>query len=209
MTRDLDLTADMIDVRDIIARVEELRETATPWGAGFNMPGYMPDSDPGAFATWEEARDSLAEELTRTSDTAFESEEGAKLAEATDGALARLNALTEGEEFGETVGPYHYWLSRSHDVDADDVQELADLTALLADLAGTGGDEQFEGDWYPVTLIDDLYFKTYAQDLAEEIGAINADATWPNNCIDWDKAARELRMDYTCVAVAGRDYWTR
>lgn len=206
MTRELDLTADLIDVRDIIARVEELRETATPWGAGFNMPGYMPDNDPGAFATWEEARDSLAEDMERFAEEDAESAQPEEQSDDFAEAVKRLRALTPGEEFGETVGPYHYWLSRSHDVD---VQELADLTALLADLAGTGGDEQFEGDWYPITLIDQTYFKTYAQELAEEIGAINADASWPNNCIDWDKAARELRMDYTCVTVGGRDYLTR
>ena len=79
----------------------------------------------------------------------------------------------------------------------------------MDEIKGTGGDEQWEGDWYPVTLIRDSYFKTYAMDLAEDIGAINFDATWPNNCIDWDKAARELRMDYTAVTFDGVDYWTR
>lgn len=40
-------------------------------------------------------------------------------------------------------------------------------------------------------------FRDYAENLAEEIGAVNPDATWPNNCIDWERAARELAMDYT------------
>lgn len=37
----------------------------------------------------------------------------------------------------------------------------------------------------------------FAQNLAEEIGAINKDATWPNNCIDWEFAAKELMYDYS------------
>jgi len=91
----------------------------------------------------------------------------------------------------------------------DDASELVDLRALLADLEGAGGDEQWRGDWYPVTLIRDDYFRTYAQDLAEDIGAIDANAAWPARCIDWTQAARELRMDYTSVTYAGVTYWTR
>ena len=87
--------------------------------------------------------------------------------------------------------------------------ELSELRKLLADLDGAGGDEQWRGDWYPVTLIRDSYFKEYAQELAQDIGAVDANATWPNNCIDWEYAARELRHDYTGVDVAGVTYWTR
>lgn len=36
----------------------------------------------------------------------------------------------------------------------------------------------------------------FAQDFAEEIGAINYATSWPNNCIDWELAARELMHDY-------------
>jgi antirestriction protein len=36
----------------------------------------------------------------------------------------------------------------------------------------------------------------FAQELAEEIGAVNHSASWPNNCIDWERAARDLMYDY-------------
>ena len=87
--------------------------------------------------------------------------------------------------------------------------ELSDLRKLLSELEGTGGDEEWRGEWYPVTLIRDSYFKEYAQELAEDIGAVDSNATWPNNCIDWDYAARELRYDYTGIDVDGVTYWTR
>lgn len=90
-----------------------------------------------------------------------------------------------------------------------DAAELAVLSALLDELNGAGGDEQWRGDWYPVTLIRDDYFRTYAQELAEECDLIDANAAWPARCIDWTQAARELRMDYTCVTYAGVTYWTR
>jgi len=89
------------------------------------------------------------------------------------------------------------------------VREYMDLRALLMDLEGNGGDHQWRGDWYPATLIRDSYFRDYAQELAEDIGAINRDASWPNNCIDWDRATRELQMDYSDVEIYGVTYWYR
>jgi len=36
----------------------------------------------------------------------------------------------------------------------------------------------------------------FAMEIAEETGAIQEEATWPNNCIDWEYAAKELMYDY-------------
>jgi len=91
----------------------------------------------------------------------------------------------------------------------DDVAELKSLEALMKDLEGMGGDEKWEGVWYPVTLIRDSYFRDYAEELAADIGMIAVDVSWPNNCIDWDRAARELRMDYSSVEFDNVTYWTR
>jgi len=66
------------------------------------------------------------------------------------------------------------------------------------------------GDWdFGTTLIRDSYFEQYAQELAEDIGAIDRNANWPLNNIDWDTAADELKIDYTCVNFDGEDYWLR
>ena len=105
------------------------------------------------------------------------------------------------------------YLADADDVDTDaeseDQQELASLTALLEECRGNGGDEQWRGDWYPLTLIRDSYFTDYAQELAEDIGAIDPNATWPLNCIDWEQAASELQTDYTSVDFDGTTYWYR
>lgn len=93
--------------------------------------------------------------------------------------------------------------------DADEQDRANELATLLADLRGYGGDHQWEGAWYPVTLIRDSYFITYAQELADEIGAINSEMRWPATCIDWDQAARELQIDYTSVEYNGTIYWYR
>ena len=36
----------------------------------------------------------------------------------------------------------------------------------------------------------------FAQEQAESCGLIDNTATWPNNCIDWEQAGRELMYDY-------------
>lgn len=118
--------------------------------------------------------------------------------------IARVEELEDRIESGPTAED----LAEDYPVTWH-IEELASLRALLDELKGYGGDHEWNGDWYPVTLIRDSYFKEYAQDLADDIGAINADATWPNNCIDWDRAARELRMDYTSAEFEGVTYWFR
>ena len=94
-------------------------------------------------------------------------------------------------------------------VSDDDAAEFDALSALLDDLKGNGGDEEWRGDWYPLTLIRDDYFEDYARELAEDCGLIPDDAKWPATCIDWEQAARELRMDYTSTTWGGVVYWYR
>lgn len=82
----------------------------------------------------------------------------------------------------------------------EDARELAILEDFLSDLKGYGGDEQWEGDWYPVTLVNSDHFTEYAQELAEEIAEPGMrDAAWPYRHIDWEAAANELQQDYSTV----------
>lgn len=87
----------------------------------------------------------------------------------------------------------------------DEYEELATLRALVEEIDQNAGDSARDG----VGLIRDSYFETYARELADDIGAINGDAGWPNNCIDWGRAADELRMDYSSVEFDGITYWVR
>ncbi len=65
-------------------------------------------------------------------------------------------------------------------------------------------------DWdHGETLIRDSYFVEYAEQLADDIGAINRNATWPLTCIDWEQAANELKVDYTSAEFDGVEYWFR
>lgn len=77
-------------------------------------------------------------------------------------------------------------------LDEDENDELTRIQTFLDDVRGNGGDHQWKGEWYPCGFVAEYYFKEYAMDLAEDIGAINHEASWPNTCIDWNQAVREL-----------------
>jgi hypothetical protein len=90
------------------------------------------------------------------------------------------------------------------------VDEMRTLRELMSDVEGMGGDEQWRGAWYPITFVRDSYWMDYAQELAEDIGAIpDANAAWPLYAIDWELAARDLQMDYSSVELDGVTFWTR
>ena len=90
----------------------------------------------------------------------------------------------------------------------DEWEEMGVLGTLLEELAGNGGDEQWRGDWYPVTLIRESHFVDYVQELLEDCGDI------PKNLphyvhIDWERTARDIRTDYSGAEFHGVTYWYR
>ena len=82
--------------------------------------------------------------------------------------------------------------------------ELRDLLELRDEAV------QYSADWaYGETLIRGTYFEEYAQQLAEDIGAIGSDLPWPACHIDWEAAADALKVDYTTVEYDGVEYYIR
>lgn len=83
----------------------------------------------------------------------------------------------------------------------------------LEDLARQG--ESNAEDWYHgSTFIRYDYFTEYAKDLAmdtasdpEHLRMMNDE--WPFNCIDWEKAADDLLVDYSEVTFDGVTYYIR
>ena len=120
--------------------------------------------------------------------------------------IARVLELRdERDEYNEKMGSPDAW----DGVPDGEPEELAMLEGILSELAGYGGDEEFEGAWYPLELVADSYFQEYAQNLAEDCGMVDTNARWPMNCIDWEQAARELQMDYSSIEIRGFTYWYR
>lgn len=103
------------------------------------------------------------------------------------------------------AGPVDLGSDEDNETDQDSLfHELATLEALAAQ------GEAYAPDWeYGTGLIRDSYFETYAQELADDIGAVNKDYGWPFTCIDWAQAARDLQQDYTSIDFDGVTYWVR
>lgn len=104
--------------------------------------------------------------------------------------------VMDHEGFPEGVGEfspmqaqeYAEWMSKLDESDHE---------AFLAYVNHVG-----DFDWQSVEKFQEAYQGVYTSDedfameMAESIGAIDPDATWPNNYIDWERAARDLMMDY-------------
>lgn len=131
----------------------------------------------------------------------------------TDRAESEPAYLTERDEDGNLTGisldfennpQQGTWEAEN----PDEAEELKQLENLLSQCQGYGGDHQWEGNRYPQTLIADDYFPDYAQEFAEDIGAVSRDnAGWI--VIDWKATAEGLKRDYSSVDYDGSTYWYR
>lgn len=84
-------------------------------------------------------------------------------------------------------------------------EELTKLRAL-ADEGANSADDWTGG----AALIRGSYFEDYARQYAGDLyGEKIEDATWPFDCIDWEKAASDLQVDYSSVTFDGEEYWIR
>lgn len=61
--------------------------------------------------------------------------------------------------------------------------------ALNLGITASDIDEAYQGSYK-----DD---EDFARETADQLGAIDKNASWPMNCIDWEYAAKELMYDYS------------
>lgn len=88
------------------------------------------------------------------------------------------------------------------DLDEDEAELFKVLNEIKAECESSG--------WkHGIGFIRETYFKDYAQDLAEDIGAIPKDVSWPCSCIDWEQASDELKQDYTASELGSVTFYWR
>ena len=125
-------------------RLEELQGLAnTPrFVAGWNMPGYMPESDPASFGDVSDACEYIADEMESEADQIepdAENPEGSDFEQIAQDRVT-ASALREaaetvrsiGAECGATVGQYHYWITQEGtmlDAEPGLREEFEELTA--------------------------------------------------------------------------------
>ena len=85
------------------------------------------------------------------------------------------------------------------------VAEYAHLEAILEDLKGNGGDHQWNGDWYPATLISESYFNEYMDDMVADCYGLPELPSFMTITLDY----HALLMDYTSIELNGITYYYR
>lgn len=95
------------------------------------------------------------------------------------------------------------------DCDLEDF-DLDEYTTELELLEGIRGNFSGDSEWgCGITFIRETYFEDYALELAEDIGAISRNESWPLNHIDWVSAANELKIYYSELDIDGITYYYR
>lgn len=107
-----------------------------------------------------------------------------------------IDAVTKDQS---AANAHEYW---------DEANEYQVINHLLDSVRGRGGDEQWRGGWYPVTLIADEYFTEYAIDMLKDCGELPANI--PHYIvIDEEATTENIQQDYSTVEIEGFIYWYR
>jgi hypothetical protein len=146
----------------------------------------------------------LSDRVTPYADI-IDSRDVIKLIEELEGEIKALN-----EERSELTFNEDEMSGYDNDRVAEIDDELKELQGQLEPLFSLAEEGRGSSDWsYGETLIADSYFKEYAEQLAEDLGYTNKDVQWPYTCIDWDRAADDLKMDYFSVNFGDETFWIR
>ena len=89
---------------------------------------------------------------------------------------------------------------------SDNAEEFTAIKKILEELCGNGGDEQWRGDWYPVTLIKDSHFNDSMDELVADCYEVPKDLpSFMTITIDYDM----LQLDYCSIEIGTETYWYR
>lgn len=183
--------AETIDVRELADELDELREQGTCSECEALVYAGETCKCGGDDRPWTVG-------ISWTCHTLFETEDEDEAREF----LNNLPDVETGRYYIEQVGAEegdYAW-------DREDDEKLADLEQLQSELSG---DLRYHGDNLEPTMIREDTFEEYAQELAEDVGAIGADLQWPLMHIDWEAAADALKIDYTSVEYDGHTWLIR
>lgn len=117
-------------------RLEELRSSSR-FVAGWNMPAYMPDSEPASFDNFDDAKRYIIDELRYAADLDDNEDVATELCHAAE------EVNLESSDFGITVAGYHFWVTQDGNMlEPDDAEELAALEEAAGDCANTDDAQQ-------------------------------------------------------------------
>lgn len=154
------------------------------------------------FDELSDERESLVNAIEEKEEALKEMHEQDSAEETDEDEEAEKNE--QAEKLNEELEEAKIALLAFDEGDTDEGEEYRALKSLVDQCEGYG-------DWqHGETLIRDDYFTEYAEVLASDIGDYNPrNVRWPYTCIDWEKAADELKQDYSQVDFDGTTYWMR
>ena len=192
MPRSTEITShdDVIDSRNVLDRIDELAEREAPrWEAnalGVHVATY------NGYELIVSMRD--GDTFVATMDGDLLAEEG-----GIEGDTLIFNCLEDAQDAALEAAGFDMACSLDGD-EADELEALREFASAADNCS----------DWIDGAIfVRETYFETYAQELAEDIGLTKSDIQWPYTCIDWERAASELRQDYTPYEFEGTTYWVR
>ena len=121
---------------------------------------------------------------------------------------SELRDAYEGSGGKRKKKKFEEWVNDTAEDDRHTLQDAAKELKALKSLQDEA--EGYCSDWkYGAALIRESYFEDYARELAEDIGAVPKDLSWPCCHIDWEAVTEALKQDYTTVDFDGVDYYVR
>lgn len=145
----------------------------------------------------KEELEELRDAVTEAQETLTEAKAALANTDAEDSAWSAMDEAQEAVTDAETALE-----SAQADFGPDEQTELEELETLESEISDFRDGE---------TMIPESDFEDYARELAEDTitDFRKQSNSWPFNCLDWERAAKELAYDYTTVSYQGEDYYVR
>lgn len=126
------------------------------------------------------------------------------LAELRDAQQTLENAQETDDSFEEVQAAQNAVNEAEETINA-----LSKEQELLEELAGYGGDIQYEGKWYPAYLIHEGNMEAEIRQIIEDSYDMDSLPDVIKNNIDWDGVKSDCEVDYTEVDFVGETYYYR
>lgn len=97
-------------IQSLVSEIESLADDVEPYAAGFNMCGYMPDSEPVTFPDFESAREYITEEIESRE---IEERDRGNWGLAEQYQKAGENVENQTADFSVVVNNFAFWVSES------------------------------------------------------------------------------------------------
>lgn len=98
------------------------------------------------------------------------------------------NSPVEGEYSPWSAKQYAEWMGDIHESEAAAFSAYVKHVGTFDEDSAEAFRDSYQGDYSSN--------EDFAQELADSLGLLNKEASWPNSYIDWERAARDLMMDY-------------